>query len=260
MSELASESSAQNGADILRSLHVPGRPLVLPNVWDAGSAKLVEAAGFPVVATSSAAVAESLGYHDHHQAPADEMLAAAARIARAVSVPVTVDAEAGYDLSAAELVDRLLAAGAVGCNLEDSDYAAGGLVDPGRQAEWLAAVRAAAGVRLVINARVDVLVDAYSSHDRVVENDHVEEIVTRSTAYLAAGVDCVFPILMQDRDAIRQVVAAVAPAPVNVIFRPGGLTPADVGELGAARASAGPGLWRIGQAQLADRLAVLAAN
>jgi 2-methylisocitrate lyase-like PEP mutase family enzyme len=255
-------SALATKATALRSLHRPGQPLVLPNVWDAASAKLVEAAGFPVVATSSAAVAESLGYADHQQAPADEMLAAAARIGRAVAVPVTVDVEAGYGLPADELVGRLLAAGAVGCNLEDSDHRQGGLVDADRQAEWLAAVRAAAeraGVPLVINARVDVLPVAYAA-GAVDELTLIEPIVARGKAYLAAGADCVFPILMHDPTAVRQVVAALAPAPVNVISGPRGPSPAKVAEWGVARVSAGPGLWRLNQAALAERLAVLAAD
>ena len=93
-------------AALLRSLHVPGKPLVLPNAWDPGTAKLVVEAGFPVVATSSAAVAESLGYPDHQGAPAGEMFAAAARIVRAVDVPVTVDAESGYGLPPEEFAER----------------------------------------------------------------------------------------------------------------------------------------------------------
>ncbi|HEY3611851.1 MAG TPA: isocitrate lyase/phosphoenolpyruvate mutase family protein [Pseudonocardiaceae bacterium] len=250
-------------ATTLRSLHRPGQPLVLPNIWDAASAKLVEAAGFPVVATSSAAVAESLGYADHQQAPADEMLAAAARIGRAVSVPVTVDAEAGYGLPADDLVGRLLAAGAVGCNLEDSDHRQGGLVDVDRQAEWLASVRAAAeraGVPLVINARVDVLVAAHAGGGVVDEPALAEAIVARGKAYLAAGADCVFPILLHDPTAIQQVVAGLAPAAVNVLSGPRGPSTADAAGWGVARLSAGAGLWRLHQAALAERLAVLAAD
>ena len=125
---------------------------------DAGSARVVEGAGFPAVATASAAVTAVLGYEDGGSAPAEEMFSAAARIARSVVVPVSMDAEDGYGLSAADLVDRLLTAGVVGCNLEDSDHAAGGLKDADAHASWLAEVRAAAdarGVRVVVNARVD---------------------------------------------------------------------------------------------------------
>src|SRR5258708_24960918 len=103
--------------DLVRSLHRPGDPLLLPNAWDVATAKAVVAAGFPVVATTSAGVAESLGYEDDEGAPADEMLAAAARIARGVEVPVNVDAEAGYGMEPGELVGALRNARAAGCNL-----------------------------------------------------------------------------------------------------------------------------------------------
>src|SRR3954454_5713327 len=126
--------------DLLRSLHRPGAPLLLPNAWDVATASAVVAAGFPVVATTSGGVAGTLGYEDHEGAPAGEMLAAAARIARSVDVPVTVDAEAGYGMKPAELVAALRRGGAAACNLEDSDHAAGGLRDSDRQAEWLGAV------------------------------------------------------------------------------------------------------------------------
>src|SRR5437764_55277 len=150
--------------ELLRSLHRPGAPLLLPNAWDVATARAIVAAGFPVVATTSAGVAAALGYEDHEGAPADEMLAAAARIARAVEVPVTVDAEAGYGMGPHELVAALRRAGAAGCNLEDTDHAAGTLRDPDRHAQWLTAVRQAAsedGYPLVINARVDVFLGPF---------------------------------------------------------------------------------------------------
>src|ERR1051325_6891075 len=93
--------------DQLRSLQRPGDPLLLPNAWDVATARAVVADGFPVVATTSGGVAGTLGYEDHEGAPGDEMLAAAARIAKAVDVPVTVDAEAGYGMQPAELVAAL---------------------------------------------------------------------------------------------------------------------------------------------------------
>ena len=133
--------------DLLRSLHVPGAPLVLPNAWDVASARAVAAAGFPVVATTSGGVAASLGYEDHERAPAAEMLAAAGRIAAAVEVPVTVDAEAGYGIQPADLVAALKKIGAAGCNLEDTNHATGELRDPVEHAAWLRAVRDAAARR-----------------------------------------------------------------------------------------------------------------
>src|SRR5499427_9538148 len=158
------DEELQEKCELLRSLHSPGDPLLLPNAWDVATARAVVAAGYPVVATTSGGVAAALGYEDHEGAPGDEMLAAAARIARSVEVPVTVDAEAGYGMEPAELVAALREAGAAGCNLEDTEHATGSLRDLGRHAEWLAAIRRAAsedGYRLVINARVDVFVGPF---------------------------------------------------------------------------------------------------
>src|SRR3954469_6137060 len=100
--------------ELLRSLHRPGVPLLLPNAWDVATARAVAAAGFPVIATTSGGLAAALGYEDHEGAPADEMLAAAARIVRSVEVPVTIDAEAGYGMQPTELVTALRSAGAAG--------------------------------------------------------------------------------------------------------------------------------------------------
>src|SRR5690349_16853058 len=144
--------------ELLRSLHKPGDPLLLPNAWDVATARAVVAAGFPVVATTSGGIAVSLGYHDHEGAPGDEMLAVAKRIADNVDVPVTVDAEAGYGMEPAELVAALKEAGAAGCNLEDTNHSNETLRDAERHADFLKAVRDAAdadGYPLVINARVD---------------------------------------------------------------------------------------------------------
>src|SRR5215213_1183390 len=184
--------------DLLRSLHRPGDPLLLPNAWDVATARAVVAARFPVVATTSGGVAATLGYEDHEGAPADEMLAAAARIARGVGVPVTVDAEAGYGMEPAELVAALRSMGAAGCNLEDSDYAAGSLRDPDRHAEWLRAVRQAAsdeGYPLVINARVDVFLHPFlAGAEPGTQEELVPEALRRANAYLEAGVDCDRPV------------------------------------------------------------------
>src|SRR3954454_11936474 len=122
----------QSRCDLLRSLQRPGAPLLLPNAWDVATARAVVGAGFPVVATTSGGVAAALGYEDHEGAPADEMLAAAARIARSGEGPGAGDAEAGYRMEPPELVAALRSAGAAGFNLEDTDHAAGGLREPGR--------------------------------------------------------------------------------------------------------------------------------
>jgi 2-methylisocitrate lyase-like PEP mutase family enzyme len=236
----------------LRDLHVPGRPLVLPNVWDADSARLVEAAGFPAVATSSVAVAAALGYPDGESAPAEEMFAAAARIARAVSVPVTVDTESGYGLPAGELVDRLVRAGAAGCNLEDTDHGRGTRRAVAEQADLLAAVRAAAGQDLVVNARIDLFLHAEDA------TAVLPEAIERARAYLAAGADCVYPIMLRSRDLLAEFVKAVSPAAVNGNPLPGTTSIADLATLGVARVSLGGGPWRATRAFFQQYLADLA--
>jgi 2-methylisocitrate lyase-like PEP mutase family enzyme len=250
----------QSRCDLLRSLHRPGAPLLLPNAWDVATARAVVAAGFPVVATTSWGVAGTLGYEDHEGAPADEMLAAAARIVRGVEVPVTVDAEAGYGMEPAELVSALRSAGAAGCNLEDTDHATDSLRDPDRHAEWLRAVRHAAsadGYALVINARVDVFLGPYlAGADPAIQKELVPEAVRRANAYLEAGVDCVYPIVLSEPDALRRFTSEVRGL-VNVIR--GQQTPslAELAALGVARVSWGPYLYRDAMARFEDQLASL---
>lgn len=241
-------------AAAFRAQHVPGKPIVLPNVWDADTARAVEAAGFSAVATSSVAVAAALGYPDGERAPAAEMFAAAARIARAVSVPVTVDAESGYGLPAGELVSRLRETGAVGCNLEDTDHASGQLRTITEQADRLAAIRAVAGPELVINARIDVFLRASSGAQA---RAALPEAIARATAYLAAGADCVYPILLRDTQVLAEFVQAVRPAAVNANPHPDGADIRQLGALGVARVSLGAGLWRATRGFLDDYLAKL---
>lgn len=239
---------------LLRSLHVPGRPLILPNVWDVASAKAVVAAGFPVVATTSAGIAATLGYEDHEGAPAEEMLAAAGRIARAVSAPVTVDAEAGYGMAPGDLVHALLSVGAAGCNLEDTDHTTGRLADTGRHADWLAAVRSAAADRnygLVINARVDIFLAGRGSQS---QTQFLDEAVTRARSYRAAGVDCVYPILLSEADAIAAFVDAVQ-APVNILALPEAPPLPQLAEMGVTRISYGPLIYRRSMEELTTFLA-----
>jgi 2-methylisocitrate lyase-like PEP mutase family enzyme len=250
----------ESKCDLLRSLHRPGDPLLLPNAWDVVTARAVVAAGFPVVATTSGGVAATLGYEDHEGAPGDEMLAAAARIARGVDVPVTVDAEAGYGMEPADLVAELRAAGAAGCNLEDSDYTAGGLRDPGRHAEWLSAVRRAAteaDYPLVINARVDVFLHPFlAGADPGTQEELVPEAVERANAYLEAGVDCVYPITLWEADALRRFTSEVR-GPVNVIRLPQGPSIAELTALGVVRVSWGTLLHWDAMARFEEQLASL---
>ena len=210
---------------------------MLANAWDAITAKNVEAAGFPAVATTSAGVAIALGFEDHHKTPPDEMFAAVARIATAVDVPVTADLEGGYGLGADELVERMLDAGVVGLNFEDTDHAAGGdsMVDPNKQATRIADLRQAArraGVDIVINARTDAYIHGVP--------DPLDASLERGRLYLGSGADCVFPIVVTDELEIERFAREFAR--VNVLFMPGSPDLARLAQLGVARISMGGGL------------------
>lgn len=231
-------------AAALRALHVPGDPLVLPNAWDAATAKVVEAAGLPAVATTSSGVAESLGYEDGEETPVEEMLAAVARVVRAVGVPVTADMEAGYGLPGGELAQRVAATGAVGLNLEDSDHAhAPALVPAAAHAERIAAVKA--GADLVLNARIDVHLHGGGT----------AEALERARAYAAAGADCVYPIGVADEPTIEAFVATGIP--VNILLAPGAPDLARLAGLGVARVSLGHFLHAEMLAALEQRLKTL---
>jgi 2-methylisocitrate lyase-like PEP mutase family enzyme len=226
----------------LRTLHHGPPILVLPNAWDAASARVIEQAGFSAIATTSAGVAFSLGYPDGQRIGRDEMLAAIRRIAAAVRVPVTADIEAGYGEapeSVAETIRGVLDAGAAGVNLEDSWERDGGrvLADLALQEERIRAAREAAqaaGVSLVINARTDVFL--YGLGDEA-------EAIRRLNAYLRAGADCAFPILVSDPPLIARLVEAIQ-GPVNIFAGPGAPSIPDLERLGVARVSFGSALSR----------------
>ncbi|ORT59543.1 isocitrate lyase/phosphoenolpyruvate mutase family protein [Streptomyces sp. CB03238] len=224
-----------------RALHhgrAPGDPLVLPGPWDAASARAFADAGFPALATPSAGVAASLGYEDG-ATPADEMFAAVARITRSVSVPVSADVEAGYGLAPKELVARVLDAGAVGVNLEDSR--AGTLNDPRAHADWLAEVRAEAGDHLFVNARVDTFIRGVTDP---------EEAITRARLYVEAGADCVYPIGVPAEHL--PLLRARIDGPINVAPFLGSPPVAELSRLGATRITFGPGLLHRAMAAVRD--------
>jgi 2-methylisocitrate lyase-like PEP mutase family enzyme len=181
------------------------------------------------------------------------MLDAIARIAAAVAVPTTADLERGYRMAPAELVERLAATGAVGCNLEDSDPLTGTLIDADRQADLLSAVRAA-DPDLVINARIDTYLRGTDT-----PAERLADTVRRARLYLAAGADCVYPIGASDPDAIRALTGQIA-GPVNVLSRPGAPTPAELAGLGVARISFGSGLHRAVQDHLTHLVTQIAAH
>ncbi|WP_329456056.1 isocitrate lyase/PEP mutase family protein [Streptomyces sp. NBC_01497] len=235
-----------SAVDAFRAAHhdrAPEDPLVLPGPWDAGSARAFRDAGFAALATPSAGVSASLGYEDG-ELPHKEMFAAVARITRAVDVPVSADLEGGYGLPPKELVERALEAGAVGCNLEDSER--GVLKDPRRHADWLAEVVTAADGALVLNARVDTFITGDSDP---------ASAVARARLYLTAGADCVYPIVAP-QEAIPVLRAGIE-GPLNVASPSPGPAPAELGRLGATRITFGPGLQRRAMAAVRDIAAQL---
>jgi 2-methylisocitrate lyase-like PEP mutase family enzyme len=212
---------------------------VLPNAWDAISARIVEAEGFPVVATGSAGVAAVLGYPDGQHIPRSEMMFMVKRMAASVNVPVTADVEAGYDDVAATARD-LIAAGAVGMNFEDmADHQ---LVPLPEQLDRLRAIRAAgeaAGVPLVINARTDIFLARHGD-----EATRFDRAVERLNAYRDVGADCLFAPGVVDYETIGKLVKALK-GPLNILATVGALTVAELKQLGVRRLSLGSGTARV---------------
>jgi 2-methylisocitrate lyase-like PEP mutase family enzyme len=232
-------------AETLRVLHTGGDMLLLPNVWDVASARIVEEAGFPAIATSSAGVAFSAGYPDGQKISREEMLAVVARIAAAVSAPVTADVESGYGSSAEDAgrtARAVIEAGAVGMNLEDSPGDAGRpLAELSKQLEKIRAVRQAAAelkVPIVLNARTDVYLSQVGE-----PATRYDETVRRLSAYREAGADCVFVPGLADRATIGRLVKDLH-CPVNILAGPGSPPVSELKELGVARVSLGSGPMR----------------
>jgi 2-methylisocitrate lyase-like PEP mutase family enzyme len=222
-------------AEDFRRLHERGL-LILPNAWDAGSARLVESVGAKAVATSSAAVAWSHGYPDGDQLPVALLVATVTSIVRVVRVPVSVDIEGGYAADAAgvgETVARVIDAGGVGINLED------GTASPDLLCAKIEAARKAAsraGVALFVNARTDVYLEALAPAER-----RVDESLARAARYKAAGADGIFVPGVIDPAAIRAIAGAVG-LPLNVLARLGLPEAAELEGLGVRRLSAGSGI------------------
>ncbi len=227
-------------AQSLLALHRSGNVLVLPNVWDVASARIVEEAGYPALATTSAGIAFSLGYPDGQKIPREEMLAAIARIARAVKVPVTADVESGYGIgpdAAKTTALAVIEAGAVGMNLEDSLGEAGNpLADLAVQVEKIRAVRqaaASADVPIVLNARTDVYLLQVGE-----PSSRYDDTVRRLSAYRDAGADCVFAPGLGDSATIKRLAADLK-CPLNILAGPGSPSIQELKALGVARVSLG---------------------
>lgn len=232
-------------AEKLRTLHHGPRILALPNAWDVASARILEEVGHPAIATSSAAMAFSLGYPDGQRISRSEMLAAVARITRAVRVPVTADLESGYGKTPEEIADftkAMVDAGAVGLNFEDitgDDESTH--VELGLQVKKIRAIRetsAALGVPLVINARTDIYLMPIGP-----EATRFDRTVERLRAYRDAGADCLFVPGVVDREIISKLVKAIG-APLNILVSQGCPSLDDLEKMGVARASAGSSAMR----------------
>lgn len=234
-------------ADLFRALHVPGRPLVLFNVWDAGSAKAVAEAGAAALATGSWSVAAAHGFADGEALPLELAVANLARIVAATGLPVSIDLESGYGAGPRDVgrtVELAAGAGAVGCNIEDSFPTDGSLRRLGEAAERVAAARAAfdrAGVRGFVNARTDVFFQGTpGTHDGAVADSALE----RARAYAGAGADGLFVPGLVDAALIARVVEG-SPLPVNVMVGPGTPPMAELAARGVSRVSHGPGPYRL---------------
>ena len=228
-----------------RRFHHGAPLLVLPNIWDAASARIVEQAGFRAIATTSSGVAAALGYSDGQHISRDMQIEAIARITRVVECPVTADIEAGYGNSIAEVlqtVTAVITTGVVGINIEDSlKQQEKALVDVSYQVELLKALRALAtsmDVPFVINARVDVFLLAIGEPE-----SRFEHAVQRANAYLQAGADCIYPIGRLDHNTIANLVKAIN-GPINILGGPPAPTLPELAQLGVARVSLAGGLMR----------------
>ena len=235
----------QAKAAAFRVLHSGREILLLPNVWDVASARLIEESGFKAAATSSAGIAFSLGYPDGQRISREQMLAVIARIAKAVRVPVTADVEAGYGKTpedAGRTARAVVEAGAVGMNLEDAiGDSPSVLVELPLQLEKIRAVREMASrlrVPLVLNARTDMYLLQIGD-----PAERYDETVRRLSAFREAGADCVFAPGLRDAPTIGRLVADLK-CPINILAGPGSPSVPELSKLGVARVSLGSATMR----------------
>lgn len=237
--------------DRFAALHVARAPLVLFNIWDAGSAKAVVAAGAQALATGSASVAGANGFDDSEAVPLALVLDNAARIVASVDVPVTIDFEGGYAVDPAGVaanVQRLAATGAIGCNFEDQVIGGEGIHPCAFQSERIAAVRAAVGPAFFINARTDIFLQARTdTHDEA----KVDAAISRAHAYAKAGASGFFVPGLANLELLARVCWE-SPLPVNFMAFPGAPDAKAVAEAGVARISHGPFPWRAAMKGLED--------
>lgn len=246
-------------ATAFAALHQKGNPVIIYNIWDAGTAKAVADAGAKALGTGSWSVAAAQGYADGENLPMEALLLTAKSITSAVELPLSVDFEGGYAEDPAELagnVAKVIDAGAIGVNFEDQVVRGSGVYPISRQAERIRAIRSLAdsrGIPLFINARTDLFLQ---EGDRTKHAALLDEAVARARAYAEAGGNGFFAPGLADEELIRKFCEA-SPVPVNIMMMPGVSAPKRLGELGVARVSYGPGPYRAMMAKLKEDAAAV---
>jgi 2-methylisocitrate lyase-like PEP mutase family enzyme len=233
-------------ARLLNDLHIKGDPLILFNIWDAGSAKVMQEVGAKVIATGSWSVAAAHGYTDGEKLPFDLVLANLQRIIASVDLPVTIDLEGGYGQSPVQVqesVTKVIEAGAVGINFEDQIVGEEGLYSIEDQCARIKAARAAAehaSIHVFINARTDVFLKSNPAHH---DDNHLEEAIRRASAYAESGASGFFAPGLRNAKHIEKL-CELSPIPINIMILPDVPSPKQLASLGVARISYGPGPYR----------------
>lgn len=240
-------TSQTEHAQAFTALHVKGDPLILFNVWDAGTAKIMAEVGAKAIATGSWAVAVAHGYADGEKIPLNLVIANLQRVIASVDLPVSLDFETGYGRSAADVraaVSKVIEAGAIGINFEDQLIGAGSLYPVDEQVTRIEAMREAAnkaGVPLFINARTDI----FLQNDPATHSDaHLEEAIIRAAAYAGAGASGFFAPGLVDAEKIRVLCEQVT-LPVNILVRPNAPSLKEMAALGVSRISFGSGSYHV---------------
>lgn len=239
------KSAQKKKAQVLLALHTTGRLLILPNIWNPIGARILEAKGYPAVATASAAVSASLGYEDGERIKRSTLIEVLKRIAGSVDVPVTADIESGYGRTLPKLeetIHQVLDAGVVGINIEDSFEEGHALRPIEAQCKRMAKIREAAdrrGIHLVINARIDsFLSDSFTTNEA-----RIEEAVVRAKSYAEAGADCIYPIGPGDSATVTELRRRIA-TPINILASSKAVSLSELQAIGINRVSFGPNIFR----------------
>jgi len=239
--------SQKEKAEKFHELHHSGKMLILPNIWDALGALLLESLGYPAIATASASIAFSNGYNDGEIIPFNDLLMLLRRITTSVDLPVTADIERGYadtDIQLEENIKLLIDAGIVGINIEDTDSKTNTLQSIEYQCNKIRLIKDVAGkmgIPLFINARTDVYLREKIFTTPVAQ---FEEVIKRGLAYKDAGADCFYPIALQQEADIKELIVRLK-LPINIITIPGIPGLKTLSDLGVARVSLGPSFFKI---------------